>query len=122
MPPSLPDSTQIGFSHGIRSGNLLFIAGELGVGPPGAESNFETQTRRAFANVQAVLETAGGTLADLVSTTTFVVDPSYFGEYLRLRREILGPSLPTGALVSVNQLARPEALVEIQAIAVLRCQ
>jgi hypothetical protein len=54
-------------------------------------------------------------LADLVSTTTYLVDPGYegyFQDYLAARREILGENVPAGALIGVSQLANPRALVD----------
>ena len=114
MPPTLNDSSLIGFSHGIRSGRVLFIAGERGVGP-----DFESQTRRVFATIETILETAGGSLDDLVLTTTFLTDESYSPEYSALRREILGDDLPAGGRVIVGGLG--QALIEVQAVAMLPC-
>jgi 2-iminobutanoate/2-iminopropanoate deaminase len=121
QPPTLPDPTPRAYSHGVRVGNLLFLAGQTGADRERRveAGNFEAQTRRAFANIQAILEAAGGTLDNLVTMTVFLTDMRYGDEFVRLRREILGRDFPASALIGVSHLANPDALVEIQAIAVL---
>ena len=69
--------------------------------------------------VKAILAAAGGTLDNLVTMTVFITDIRYGDEFVRLRGEILRRDFPASALIGVSQLANPEALVEIQAIAVL---
>jgi enamine deaminase RidA (YjgF/YER057c/UK114 family) len=119
-PTGLPDpSATRAYSHGVRVGDLLFLAGQTGHDAevtPG-RGRFETQTRRAFARLQTILEAAGGGLDDLVSMTVFITDMRYGDEFVRLRGEILGRDFPASALIGVSQLASPDALVEIQAIA-----
>jgi enamine deaminase RidA (YjgF/YER057c/UK114 family) len=121
-PPGLPDpSATRAYSHGVRAGNLLCLAGQTGtdaVPQPGV-SRFELQTRRAFARMQSILEAAGGSLDNLVTMTVFITDIRYGDEFVRLRGEILQRDYPASALIGVSQLANPEALVEIQALAVL---
>ena len=109
------------YSHGVRVANLLFLAGQTGSdaqAQPGV-GRFEVQTRRAFARMQSILEAAGGSLANLVTMTVFITDMRYGDEFVRLRGEILQRDFPASALIGVSQLANPEALVEIQAIAAL---
>ena len=121
MVPTLSDSTPRAYSHAVRAGNLLFLAGQMGISPdrrvePG---NFEAQTRQAFANMEAVLKAAGATLDNLVTMTVFITDMRYGDEFVRLRGEILGRDFPASALIGVSQLAIPTGLVEIQATAAL---
>ena len=121
-PPALPDpSATRAYSHGVRSGNLLFLAGQTGqdAQPQPGQGRFEAQTRRTFARMQAILEAAGGTLDNLVTMTVFVTDIRYGDEFVRLRGEILQRDFPASALIGVSHLANPEALIEIQAIAAL---
>ena len=119
--PTLADPSMRGYSHGVRVGNLLFLAGQTGSdrerrAQPG---NFEEQVRQTFANMQAVLEAAGGTLDNLVIMTVFIVEMSYGDDFVRFRREILQRDFPASALIGVSHLANPDALLEIQAIAAL---
>jgi 2-iminobutanoate/2-iminopropanoate deaminase len=119
---TLPDpSATRAYSHGVRVGNLLFLAGQLGhdVEPRPGMGRFEAQTRRVFARMETILETAGGSLDDLVTMTVFITDMRYGDEFVRLRGEILQRDFPASALIGVSHLAHPDALLEIQAIAAL---
>jgi 2-iminobutanoate/2-iminopropanoate deaminase len=109
------------YSHGVRSGNLLFLAGQTGHDAPPREGmgRFEAQTRRAFERMELILKAAGGSLDNLVTMTVFITDIRYGDEFVRLRGEILKRDFPASALIGVSYLASPEALVEIQAIAAL---
>lgn len=119
-PAELPDpSTTRAYSHAVRAGNLLFLAGQTGhdAKADAGVGRFEAQTRRAFDRMQLILQTAGGSLQNLVTMTVFVTDIRYGDEFVRLRGEILERDFPASALIGVSHLANPEALIEIQAIA-----
>jgi 2-iminobutanoate/2-iminopropanoate deaminase len=120
-PAQLPDPSARAYSHGVRVGTLLFLAGQTGsnANREVAAGDFEAQTRQAFANMRTVLEAAGGTLNNLVTMTVFITDMRYGDEFVRLRGEILGRDFPASALIGVSQLAPRNGLLEIQAIAVL---
>jgi 2-iminobutanoate/2-iminopropanoate deaminase len=121
-PAGLPDpSGARSYSHGVRAGNLLFLAGQTGsdAEPQPGVGRFELQTRRTFARMQAILEAAGGSLDNLVTMTVFLTDMRYGDEFVRLRGEILRHDFPASALIGISQLASPEALVEVQAVAAL---
>jgi len=109
------------YSHGVRAGSLLFLAGQTGTDANGemAAGDFAAQTRQAFANIQTVLEAAGGTLDNLVTMTVFITDMRYGNEFVKLRGEILKRDFPASALIGVSQLAPPNGLIEIQAVAAL---
>jgi enamine deaminase RidA (YjgF/YER057c/UK114 family) len=109
------------YSHGVRAGNLLFLAGQTGTDAeprPGA-GRFELQTRRTFERMQTILQAAGGSLDNLVTMTVFVTDMRFGDEFVRLRGEILKRDFPASALIGVSHLANPDALLEIQAVAAL---
>ena len=120
-PPTLPDPTHRAYSHGVRVGNMLFLGGQTGhdAQAQAGQSRIEAQTRRAFARMQTILEAAGGTLDNLCTMTVFITDMRYGDEFVRLRGEILQRDFPASALIGVSHLASPDALVEIQAIAML---
>src|SRR5918912_1455965 len=116
-PSTLSDPTPRAYSHGVQTGNLLFLGGQTGTdqaGPPGM-SRFEAQTRRTFARMQTILEAAHGSLDNLVTMTVFITDMRYGDEFVRLRGEILQRDFPASALIGVSHLATPDALLEIQA-------
>jgi enamine deaminase RidA (YjgF/YER057c/UK114 family) len=121
-PAGLPDPGPTrAYSHGVRVGNTLYLAGQTGSDAQlqAGEGRFEAQTRRTFARMQAILEAAGGSLDNLVTMTVFITDIRYGDEFVKLRGEILQRDFPASALIGVSQLANAEALLEIQAIAVL---
>jgi 2-iminobutanoate/2-iminopropanoate deaminase len=121
-PAGLPDpGPNRAYSHGVRTGNTLYLAGQTGsdAQPSGGQGRFEAQTRRCFERMRLILEAAGGTLDNVVTMTAFITDIRYGDEFVRLRGEILQRDFPASALIGVSQLANPEALLEIQAIAVL---
>jgi 2-iminobutanoate/2-iminopropanoate deaminase len=121
-PRGLPDpGPSRAYSHGVRSGNLLFLAGQTGTDaqPQTGAGRFETQTRRVFERLKIILEAAGGSLDNLMTMTVFITDIRYGDEFVRLRGEILRGDFPASALIGVSHLANPDALLEIQAIAAL---
>lgn len=115
-----------GYANGIRTAdNQLFIGGQIGWT---AEQKFEShdfigQMEQALQNIVAVLEAAGGKVEDLVRLTWYVVDKK---EYLNRQREVgevyrkvLGRHFPAMTMVVVSALVEDEALLEIEATAVL---
>jgi enamine deaminase RidA (YjgF/YER057c/UK114 family) len=64
------------YSPAVRSNGFLFVSGQVGSREDGSpEPELETQVRRAFTNLNAILETAGCTFDDVVDVTVFIVDP-----------------------------------------------
>lgn len=64
------------YSPAIRSNGLLFVSGQVGVREDGSpEDGIEAQVHRAFANLDAILEAAGCTFADVIDVTVLMVDP-----------------------------------------------
>ncbi len=64
------------YSPAIRSGDLLFVSGQVGAREDGSpEPDLATQVQLAYDNLNAVLEAAGASFADVVDVTLFMVDP-----------------------------------------------
>lgn len=84
-----------GYSAALRSGDLLFVSGQVGSREDGTpEPQFEAQVRRAFANLQATLAAAGCSLADIVDLTTFHTDPeAQFDTIMQVKAEVF-PAAP----------------------------
>lgn len=96
------------YSAAIRSGDLLFVSGQVGSREDGSpEPDFEQQVRLAFDNLVAVLAAAGATLDDIVDLTTFHTDPeAQFETVMAVREAIFGaPPYPNWTAVGVNWLA-----------------
>ena len=96
------------YSAAIRSGDLLFVSGQVGSRADGSpEPVFEDQVRHAFANLRAVLAAAGCGLEDVVDVTTFHTDPqNQLEAVMKVRAEEIGaPPYPNWTAVGVNWLA-----------------
>ena len=96
------------YSAAIRSGDLLFVSGQVGSREDGsAEPVFEDQVRLAFDNLSAVLDAAGCTFDDVVDVTTFHTDPeAQFETVQRVRLDAIGAvPYPNWTAVGVNWLA-----------------
>lgn len=82
--------------------------------------SLEAAARATFDRLREGVESAGGTLADIVTMTVFLTDPRYGDEFVKIRSEYFeAGAYPASALVSVTHLAHPQVLLEIQAIAVV---
>ena len=96
------------YSAAIRSGDLLFVSGQVGSREDGsAEPDFPRQVNLAFENLQAVLKAAGCTLEDVVEVTSFHTDPeNQFTIVNEVRLRHFGePPYPNWTAVGVNWLA-----------------
>jgi 2-iminobutanoate/2-iminopropanoate deaminase len=85
-----------GYSQGIIAGELLFLSGQGPYAPDGSLvlGSIEAQVRQVFANLQAVAESAGGSLAGAVRVGVYLSDLAHFEEFDRVYREILGEPRP----------------------------
>jgi enamine deaminase RidA (YjgF/YER057c/UK114 family) len=103
---------------------LIFIAGQLGldlenklVGAPG---DFRAQAFKAFENLKFALVAAGASFKDVVKINNYLVDMSHIGIFREVRDEFVNTAAPPASTtVAISQLARPGALFEVEAIAVL---
>ena len=116
-----------GYSHAVvADGHAMYIAGQIGWDPVSltlAEGGLIAQTRQALRNVVAVLAAAGATPAHLVRLTWFVTDrDAYIGARVGIGeayREVIGRYYPAMSVIFVSALLEPDAVVEIEATAVL---
>lgn len=114
-----------GYTHVVKfgEGRLAFISGQVGVAPNGdvAGDDLESQTRQAFANLEAALASVGATAADVAKITTFVVNwsPDLRPALTAGRGDFFGDEPPASTLVGVQALANPALLVEVEAMVVL---
>jgi enamine deaminase RidA (YjgF/YER057c/UK114 family) len=96
------------YSPAIRSGDLLFVSGQVGSREDGTpEPDFERQVQLAFDNLAAVLAAAGCTFSDVVDVTTFHTDPaSQLDTVMAVREGVIGaPPYPNWTAVGVTWLA-----------------
>jgi 2-iminobutanoate/2-iminopropanoate deaminase len=114
-----------GFSQAWRVDGvsaLVFISGQAPVSADGqlvGANDFEAQTRQVLENLVTVVEEAGATLDNVVKLTVFLTDMGKLQEYTQIKREVFQGEPPASTAVEVRALARPEMLVEVEALAVL---
>jgi aminoacrylate peracid reductase len=115
--------TSFTFSPAVRAGNLVFISGTTATDDRGrivGTGDVAEQTRQIFRKFAAVLDSVGGSLANIVETTDYVLSLDDYAKTAEVRRELLkGPPWPAATGVVVSGLVRKDALIEIKAIAVL---
>lgn len=118
--PVLPAYEAV-FAHGVEvpaGARTLYVSGQVGVDAAGrtVEGGFDAQCRQAIANVEAVLTSAGMTLADTVKVTIYLTRREDIAPLRAVRAERLAVA-PAVTMVLVAGLHDPEWLVEIEAVA-----
>ena len=122
-PPTI--SKPPGYTHVVETtgpGRTVYIAGQLGIDPSGKmASDFRGQTVQAFENLKSALAAVGAEFKDVVKINNYLVDiPANIGTFREVRDQYLNMAAPPASTaVGVPALARPGALFEIEAIAVL---
>ena len=110
------------YTLGWRVGNTIYVAGQLPYDKDGnlvGKGDIKAQTRRIFEQIKMIVEAGGGKMDDVVKVTVFVIDVRYREAYGEVRSEFFGPNPPASTLVQISNLAIPEALIEIEAVAAL---
>jgi enamine deaminase RidA (YjgF/YER057c/UK114 family) len=106
-----------------EGGRIVWMAGQTALADGDGRDisgNFDAQTRRVFALMDATLRRAGGTLADLVTMTVFIKEARYGDRFVEIRRELFPEGkFPASALITVTSFARPGMEIEIQGVAAL---
>jgi len=112
------------YSHGMAAGDLVIVAGQVGLGAEGrvAGDDVGSQTKQALENVRTVVEAAGCTMRDVVRLQTFLTRSEDIGGFMKARGEVFPTYFPDkvyppNTLLVVSRLVRPELLVEIEAMA-----
>jgi len=123
-PPSLAPPT--GFSHAVvADGRAIYLAGQTALDPAGRiiEGDVVAQFELALANLLVALDAAGGRPDQLATLTIYLVDVDGYraraNEIGRVWRRLVGTHYPAMAAVGVSRLWDPEALVEVQGVAVV---
>ena len=107
------------YSQAVVAGGLVFVSGQLGLQPGAKEivpGGIAEQTEQVLANLEAVLEAAGSSLAQLVKTTVYLQHLDDFASMTEVYAKHVGGEPPARATVEVAKLPSG-ALVEIEAVA-----
>jgi len=103
----------------VRAGDLLFVSGQIGLDKNALMPvDFVQQFRQAMSNLGSVLAREKATLKDVVKTTVFLTDPTYFDEMNNLYQNCFSVLPPSRSCVIVKALPK-DALVEIEVVAYL---
>jgi reactive intermediate/imine deaminase len=112
------------YSQAVRKGNILQVAGQVGIDPATNQVAGDTvaaQARRTFANLNAILAEAGSSLNDVLMVRVYLTDSSHFAEFNEVYNEMFNESAtePHAARTTVFVGLAPGLLVEIDALAVV---
>lgn len=109
------------YSQAVRVGNTVYLSGQIPLDPGTGElvqGDIRAEVERAFDNLAAVCEAAGGSFADLVKLQVYLTDLAHFGEVNAVMAERFSEPYPARAAIGVAQLPRG-ARVEVDGVLVL---
>ena len=110
------------FTHVVTVGRLVFLSGCIASDANGrivGGNDAEAQARQVHENMKRCLTAVGATFADICKVTVFVRNMDDREKINTVRKEYFGSARPASTLVEVSRFTRPDALVEIEATAVL---
>lgn len=113
------------FVPAVRKGNMLFITGQDGsqldpaTGKLIVRGDMVEQTKVVYEKLKAILEAAGASFEDVVWTTDYITTKENYRATAEVRRQYFGESFPASTGIIVKSLLNKEALIEIDAVAVL---
>jgi enamine deaminase RidA (YjgF/YER057c/UK114 family) len=117
-----------GYSHvaEVTSGRIIYIAGQIAHDASNTlvgKDDFRAQVTQVFANLKAAIESAGGAFANIIKLNCYCCDrvpPTELAAFREVRDQFVDTrSPPVSTLVYVTRLARPDWLIEIEAVAAL---
>ena len=119
-PETLPPTR--GYSQIVKVDRTVYIAGQVGISIDGSvvsKVDASAQARQIWHNLEAAVKAAGGVLENIVKTTTYVTNTEHAAAARQVRGELFPTNPPTSTMIVVSQLASPDYLMEIEAIAVV---
>jgi reactive intermediate/imine deaminase len=112
-----------GYAHAIQIEKTLYISGQVPLDmelKSVGEGDIAAQTEQVYANMQKVVEDAGGSMRNIVMLNIYCTDLDAYDKHTRsVRKKYFGDYYPATTAVEVRRLYRPEYMIEIEAVAVL---
>jgi enamine deaminase RidA (YjgF/YER057c/UK114 family) len=116
-----------GYTHVVEvsgPGRIVYFAGQLGLDLDnnlvGNAGDFRGQATQAFENMRLALKSVGATFNDVVKINNYLTDMSHIGIFREVRDRFVNIAVPPASTtIAISQLARPGALFEIEAVAML---
>src|SRR6478736_9091344 len=110
----------MGYSRAVRSGNTIAVTGSVGINADGTYSpSLGDQTRRSLAIIRAAIEALGGRIEQVIRTRMYVTDVSKWEEVARVHGEVFAEIRPATTIVEVARLIDDDAVIEIEADAIV---
>ena len=113
------------YTQGIRvtgAQSILFLSGQIAYDKDGGvlcPGDFKAQAREVFKALKSLVESAGGTMDNIVKLNTYLIDIRDRADLAPIRQEFFSKKPPASTLVEVSALAHPDWLIEVEAIAIL---
>ena len=107
------------YSQAVKAGNFIYVSGQLPIHPATGEmpEDVKEQTRQSLENIKAILAEAGAKMENVVKSTVYLADMSYFGPMNEVYGEYFnGGVYPARAAFAVKELPK-QAKVEIEVVA-----
>ena len=117
-------SKPTGYTHvvEVKGGRTLYVSGQIALDRAGAvvgKGDLQAQTRQVFENLRSALAASGATFDHVVKITVFMTDVAGLQAFRDVRDRYFTKNPPASTLVQVVRLARPELMIEIEAVAVV---
>ena len=108
------------YSQAVKVGDTVYLSGQIGLDPSSMQmaEGIDAQIKRVFENLKAVVEAAGGSMADIVKLNVFLTDLSNFAKVNETMARYFSEPFPARAAIGVAALPRG-ALVEADGVMVL---
>jgi enamine deaminase RidA (YjgF/YER057c/UK114 family) len=111
---------KMGYSRAVRKGNLIFVTGTVGINADKTYTpDVGTQARRSLDIIKGAIEALGGKISDVVRTRMYVTNVGDWEKVAAVHGDVFGDIRPATTIVEVARLIDGEALIEIEADAVV---
>ena len=111
---------KMGYSRAVRKGNLIFVTGTVGINADKTyTADVGAQAKRSLDIIKGAIEALGGKITDVVRTRMYVTDVSQWEKVAAVHGQLFADIRPATTIVEVARLIDAEALIEIEADAVV---
>lgn len=123
-PETMPKSTGYSQVARVEGGKIVYVAGQVALDKSGnlvGKGDFRAQAQQVFTNLKAAIEAAGGDFNDVIKLNYYCVDISHLAEVREVRDKFISlKNPPASTAVEVPKLFRPDFLIEVEAVAVVK--